>query len=182
MPRRLASSPLFMINDFFLHVHSLKSAGLEAEYADIDLESWNRISPSSQILHFSEMLVTILTALKLDVAGVLHWQLQFYWCCAAQDVHSHYISRHRKCNSVSECIRRKEPFKVQGKCHDFLSCWRRREHLMDPLLNFETCFSFLMFLTRFKKPVDTSTCWYIKNQVQTFILTCAGFPSPKSPQ
>lgn len=30
-----------------------------------------------------------------------------------------YISRRRKCNSVSECIRRKEPFKVQGKCHDF---------------------------------------------------------------
>lgn len=66
--------------------------------------------------HFS---VTISTALKLDVAGVLHWQLQFYWCSAAQDVHSHYVLRHRKCNSVSECIRGKEPFKVQGNCHNF---------------------------------------------------------------
>lgn len=75
--------------------------------------------PSSQILHFSAMLVTVLTALILDVAGVPYWQLQFYWCYAAQDVQSYYVSRHRKCNSVTECIRRKEPFKVQGKCHYF---------------------------------------------------------------
>lgn len=51
-------------------MYSLRSAGLEAEYADIDFESWTRIPHSSQILHFSEMLVNVLTALKLDVAGV----------------------------------------------------------------------------------------------------------------
>lgn len=51
-------------------MYSPKSAGLEAEYADTDFESWTRIPPSSQILHFSEMLVTVLTALILDVAGV----------------------------------------------------------------------------------------------------------------
>lgn len=53
-------------------IYSLKSAGLKAEHADTDFESWTRISHSFQIPHFSEMLVTILTTLKMDVAGVLH--------------------------------------------------------------------------------------------------------------
>lgn len=73
MPKRWALSPLFMTNDILLHVLSLKSAGLNAEYTHIDFESWTRISQiSSQIPHFSGMLITISTALKLDVAGVVH--------------------------------------------------------------------------------------------------------------
>lgn len=114
MHKRLILSPLFMVNGILLVMYSLKSAGLAGEYADIDFESWTRIPYSSQILHFSEMLLTVLTVLKLDVAGVPYWQLQFDWCCAAQDVQSCYISRHRKCNPVSEYIKRKRPFKVQG--------------------------------------------------------------------
>lgn len=74
---------------------------------------------SPQILHFSEMVVTALTALKQDAAGTPNWQMQFYWCYAAQDVQSYYVSRDRKCNLVSECTRRKESFRVQGKCHYF---------------------------------------------------------------
>lgn len=70
MHKRLILSPLFMVNGILLVMYSLKSAGLAGEYADVDFESWTRIPYSSQILHFSEMLLTVLTVLKLDVAGV----------------------------------------------------------------------------------------------------------------